>query len=134
VKNVVNIWAILIITVIYFILGALWYSKLLFGKIWAKAMNFNIDELRMKPTYFIGAAIAAFLTTLALAVILEFFSEVEAFTGVVLGLIVGVGFVITIGFYDVIYEDKNIKAYAVDAGYHLVALLIAGLILGVWKL
>jgi hypothetical protein len=124
----------LVITVIYFVLGAFWYSKILFGNIWAKANNFNIDELNASPKTFIGAAIAAFLTTLLLALLLEFIRVYNVLTGFLIGLIVGVGFVVVIGFYDVIYEDKNIKAYAVDAGYHLVALIIAGIILGAWQI
>ena len=130
----INIWAILVITVIYFVLGALWYSKLLFGNIWAKANNFNIDELEMEPKLFIGAALSAFITTLFLALLLELIIGYDVLTALYVGLLVGVGFVFAIGFYDVIYEDKNIKAYAIDAGYHLVALLIAGLILGLWKI
>jgi hypothetical protein len=130
----INFWAILLITVIYFILGAFWYSKILLGNIWAKANDFNVDELEMKPLNFIGAFIAAFLSTLFLAILLELIGTYDIVTGMLTGLIVGVGFVFVIGFYDVIYEDKNIVAWAVDAGYHLVALLIAGIILGIWQL
>jgi hypothetical protein len=112
----------------------LWYSKILLGNIWAEANNFNIDELEMKPVNFIGAIIAAFLSTLFLAIILELIGSYDLSIGMLTGFIVGVGFVFVIGFYDVIYEDKNIKAWAIDAGYHLVALIIAGLILGLWQI
>ena len=130
----INFWAILVITVIYFALGAFWYSKILFGNIWAKANNFNIDDLKMEAKTFIGAAVAAFLSTLFLALLLELMVPYDILIGLLTGVIVGVGFVFVIGFYDVIYEDKNIKAWAVDAGYHLVALTIAGLILGLWRI
>ena len=130
----INIWAILVITVIYFILGALWYSPLLFGKIWAKVMNYNLDELEMKPINFIGASIAAFVATFFLALLLEIIGTYNVFTGILVALIVGIGFVLTIGIYDVLYENKNIKAHLIDAGYHIVALIIAGLILGLWQI
>lgn len=130
----INFWAVLVITVIYFALGAFWYSTILFGNIWAKANNFNIDELKMEAKSFIGAAIAAFLSTLFLALLLELIVTYDILIGLLTGLIVGFGFVFVIGFYDVIYEGKNIKAWAVDAGYHFVALIIAGLILGLWQI
>jgi hypothetical protein len=130
----INIWAILLITIIYFVLGAFWYSKILLGNIWAEANKFNIEELEMRPINLIGALIAAFLSTLFLAILLELIKTYDVVIGMFTGLIVGVGFVFVIGFYDVIYEDKNIKAWAVDAGYHLVALMIGGLILGLWQL
>jgi hypothetical protein len=134
VNTLINFWAVITITVIYFILGALWYSKLLFGKTWAIVNNFNIDELKAEPKMFVGAAISAFITTLFLAILLEVIGTYDILIGLLTGLIVGIGFVIAIGFYDVIYEDKNIISYAVDAGYHVVALLIAGLILGLWQI
>jgi hypothetical protein len=130
----INIWAILVITVIYFALGAFWYSTILLGNQWAKANEFNVDELEMKPINFIGALIAAFLSTLFLALLLELIGTYDIAISILTALIVGVGFVFVIGFYDVIYEDKSIVAWAIDAGYHLVALIIAGLILGVWQL
>jgi hypothetical protein len=130
----INIWAIIIITVIYFVLGAFWYSKFLFGKIWADALGFNMEEIESEPKMFIGAAVTAFITTLFLALLLEFIPGYNFITGLLVGLVVGVGFVLTTGFYDVLYEGKNFKAYIIDAGYHIVALLIAGLILGAWKI
>jgi hypothetical protein len=120
------------VTIIYFILGALWYSPLLFGKIWADAMNFKMDELEPKPKMFIGAGISAFITTLFLAILLDLIGTYNIITGLLVSLIVGIGFILTIGLYDVLYEDKNFKAYIIDAGYHIVALLIAGVILGLW--
>jgi len=128
----INIWAVLVITIIYFILGALWYSPLLFGKIWADAMNFNIDELEPKPKMFIGAAISAFITTFFLAILLDLIGNYNIITGLLVGLIIGIGFVLTIGLYDVLYEDKNVKAYIIDALYHISAILIAGIILSLW--
>ena len=130
----INIWAILVITGIYFILGALWYSPLIFGNIWAKVLNFNMDELEQKPINFIGAVIAAFITTFFLALLLEVIGTYDIFIGLIVGLIIGVGFVLTNRIYDVLYENKNFKAYLIDAGYHIVALIIAGLILGAWQI
>ncbi|MFW9829929.1 MAG: DUF1761 domain-containing protein [Candidatus Thorarchaeota archaeon] len=101
----INIWAIIVVTVIYLILGALWYSKLLFGKIWAAANNFNIDELKVGAKYFIGVAVSAFVTTLFLSFLLELKGTYDILLGLLTGLIASVGFVITIGFYDVKYED-----------------------------
>ena len=49
-------------------------------------------------------------------------------------MIIGIGFVLPIGLIDVLFEDKNVKAYLIDAGYHIVALIIAGLILGAWQI
>ena len=130
----INIWAILVITVIYFILGALWFTPFLFGKAWAKALNFNLDERNPKPKHFIGALTSSFITTLFLAFLLELIGTYDIFIGFIVAVIIGIGFVLPIGLIDVLFEDKNVKAYLIDAGYHIVALIIAGLILGAWQI
>lgn len=133
VRKMINIWAILISTCIYFVLGALWYSKLLFGNIWVNALEVNMEELEQKPIDFIGSALAAFVATLFLALLLEFIGTYDVMTSLLVSLIIGVGFILTSGVYDVFYEKKSFIAYLIDGGYHIVALLIAGLILGLWQ-
>ncbi|MFX0186205.1 MAG: DUF1761 domain-containing protein [Candidatus Hodarchaeota archaeon] len=77
---------------------------------------------------------AAFVARFFLALLLEIIGTYNIFIGILVALVVGIGFVLTIGFYDVSYENKNIKVYLIDAGYHIVALIIAGLILGFWQI
>ncbi|TFG26021.1 MAG: DUF1761 domain-containing protein [Promethearchaeota archaeon] len=134
VKNMINIWAILVITVIYFILGGLWFTPFLFGKAWAKALNFNLDERNPKPKHFISALIANFITTLFLALLLELIGFYDLLIALIVAVIIGIGFVLPIGLIDVIFEEKNFKAYLIDAGYHIVGIIIAGLILGAWQI
>ncbi|MFX1575203.1 MAG: DUF1761 domain-containing protein [Promethearchaeota archaeon] len=122
----------MIITVIYFTYGALWYSKLLFGEIWAKAKNFDLDELKAEPKIFIRVALYAFIITLFLALLLDLIGIYDFITIFLIGLILGV-IAIVVGLYKVIYEDKNIKAYFIEVGYYFVAFTIAGFILGSWQ-
>jgi type III secretory pathway component EscU len=133
VNEMINIWAILVSTIIYFTLGALWYSPLLFGNIWVKALGVNMEDLEQKPIDFFGSAIAAFIATLFLALLLEVVGTYDVFISLLVALIVGVGFVLSSGAYNVLYEGKNYIAYLIDGGYHIIALLITGLILGLWQ-
>jgi hypothetical protein len=123
----------LVSTIIYFVLGALWYSPILFGKIWVKALGVNMEDLEQKPIDFIGSAAAAFIATLFLALLLEIVGMYDVFISLFVAIIVGVGFVLTSGVYDVLYEGKDFVAYLIDGGYHVIALLITGLILGLWQ-
>ena len=130
----INYIAIILITIIYFILGALWYSPFLFGNIWMESLGYKQEDLNPEPKMFIGAAISAFITTIFFAVLLEFINNYDILTSILISLIISLGFILTIGFYDVLYEDKPLIAYLVDAGYHITALFIAGIILGLWKI
>jgi len=128
----INIFAIIVIAVIYWILGALWYSKMLFGNLWMKSIGKTEDQLEMKASSFIGSAIISFIIPLFLAILLELIGTINLINGILLALIVWVGFDVSIGLYDVLYLDKNIKTYLIDSLYHLTGFLIAGIILGLW--
>jgi len=128
----INILAIIFIALIYWILGALWYSKILFGNLWMESIGKTEDQLEMKASSFIGSAIISFTIPLFLAIILEFIGTINIINGILVTLIIWIGFVATIGLYDVLYQDKNIKTYLIDSLYHLAGLLITGIILGLW--
>ena len=74
----VNYTLILAATVVQFVLGALWYSPLMFGKIWMQVMemgNKSKEELaklqkEMAPFYALQFVLA-FITTFCLAQVLE---------------------------------------------------------------
>ena len=133
-EELINIFAIIVIAVIYWILGALWYSKILFGNLWMKSIGKTEDELEMKASSFIGSAIISFMIPLFLAILLELIGTINLVNAILVALIIWIGFDVTIGLYDVLYLDKNIKTYLVDSLYHLAGFLIAGIILGLWIL
>ena len=44
--STLNWFAIIIATLSNFLIGGLWYSPLLFGKIWMQENNFNDEEMK----------------------------------------------------------------------------------------
>lgn len=48
----VNLWAVLVSAILFFAFGALWYSPVLFGKAWTRAMGWKRDELESKKEGF----------------------------------------------------------------------------------
>jgi hypothetical protein len=57
----------------------------------------------------------------------------SALGGAKLGLVLWVGFALTIGLTAWVYSDKPVTTYLIDAGYQLVYLLIMGAIIGGWR-
>ncbi len=92
------------------------------------------DQLEMKASSFIGTAIISFIIPLFFAILLELIGTINLVNGILVALIVWVGFDVSIGLYDVLYLEKNIKTYLIDSLYHLAGFLIAGIILGLWVL
>ena len=128
-----NILAIIIVTVIEFFLGFLWYSKVIFGKLFLKHLGKSQDEVQMKALDGILSVVASFLTFLFFAVVLDLIGSFDLVISLVLALVVWVGFIATSNYYGVIYEGRNKMLYLIFILYKLVGLLIGALILGLWK-
>ena len=82
---------------IYWILGALWYSKILFGNLWMKSIGKTEDELEMKASSFIGSAIISFMIPLFLAILLEIIGAINLVNGILVALIIWIGFDVSFG-------------------------------------
>jgi len=119
--------------VMTFALGALWYSPLLFGRLWVRVHGYSEAQLAgMKA----GAGRAYGLSLLcyvvmaaALAVLIHRIGIDTVLGGLKLGLICWGGFAATIGLTANLFSDKPIAAYLIDAGYQLVYLLAMAVLL-----
>ncbi|TFG17809.1 MAG: DUF1761 domain-containing protein [Promethearchaeota archaeon] len=130
----INIFAVIVSIVVYWILGAIWFSAKVFGKPWTKALRRNIEDLGPGIKQMLGSFLANVIVVIVLALILEFIGSYDVVTALLIALLVGVGFVVPTDFYDVIFEDKNMIAFLIDVGYHFLGIIIVGLILGLWKI
>jgi len=130
----INIFAIIVSIVVYWILGAIWFSAKIFGKPWTKALGRNIEDLGPDIKQVLGSFLANFVVVVLFAIILELIGSYDLVTALLIALLIGVGFIIPTDLYDVIFEDKNITAFLIDIGYHILGIIIVGLILGLWKI
>jgi hypothetical protein len=127
----VNYLAVIVAAVVAYGLGALWYSPLLFGKLWMKLTKMQEPTGDAWKSY-----LAGFLTYLVqgvvLALIIEFTSFKGAIGGLLMGFLVWIGFIGTHSLGRVLWEKRSVKLFWLDNGYNLLASLLMGLIIGVW--
>ena len=129
----VNYLAILVAAVVAYVIGALWYSPLLFGKMWMSLSKVDPKKMKMNPApgYIIG-----FLTTLIMAYVLGFFLELSeaatAVDGLTTAFWIWLGFLATTMLGSVLWEGKPLKLYVLNAAHSLVSILIMGVVLAVW--
>ena len=64
-----------------------------------------------------------------MAIIIELIGTYDVLINLLVSLLIGIGFIFAINLYDVLFEDKNFKAYIIDSRYHFISIMIAGLIL-----
>lgn len=127
--------AIAVAALTYFFIGAIWYSPLLFSKIWAEGHGIVVsdDDKKKMPlifgtTFFIGAVMAV-----ALAVIIFVFQSTKCVSGIKVGLLCGVGLAIGPMTMNFLYHRKSFKLFLIDAGYHVISVVIMSIIISIWK-
>ena len=132
--STLNVWAILAATLAAFVLGGLWYSPVLFGKIWMRANGFREEDLNKGNLGKIFGL--AFVFTLVMAVNLAMFlndAKTTAAWGATAGFLAGFGWVaLGIGIV-ALFERRPFTYTLVNGGYMTVALVIMGAIIGVWR-
>ena len=131
----VNYLAVLIASVIYSFIGALWYSPLMFGKIWMKSMGLTRTDIEREKNK--GSIwkfyLANFLSNIVLVYILAVFLGVSNATsilgGMFLALLVWLGFIATVSVSRILWEGKSLKLYIINAAYHLLSLNAAAILI-----
>lgn len=137
----INYVAVLVAAVAGMVFGFLWYGPF-FGKTWMAIMGFSKESMEQAKAKGMGKTYALMtLGTLVMAYVLAhalvFASTYLQVTGVSAGLTAGfwnwLGFVAPVHMGEQLWGGKPWKLFVINAGYHLVALLLMGVILSVWK-
>ena len=133
-----NLLAVLVSAIIGMVIGALWYSPLLFGKVWMNLSGFTDKKMQeMKKKGMAVPYILNFISTLILSYVLALFiSASQAVTimqGAIVGFFVWIGFMATLMLNSVLWEGKPVKLYILNIAYHLITVIIMSIILTVWK-
>ena len=122
----------------YWVLGALWYSPLLFARPFVALKGYTPEQLAAAQAQGHAGEIGlAFLSSLVLAYVLAHFVKFTgaetAGTGMQTGFWLWLGFVVTTNLETVIFEGRPLGLYLINNGYHLVGLLGMGALLAVWR-
>jgi hypothetical protein len=130
---IINHLAVFVAAISDFIVGALWFSPILFYKSWMKE-NSLTEEILKK-----GSPVVTYGLTFILALIISYnlaFFLGEPGTTTTWGLTAGflAGVWAAAGFATIaLFEKKSVKYILIDCGYLLVAFALKGLILGAWR-
>jgi hypothetical protein len=127
--------AILVAAIASFLFEALWYS--VFLNEWLAGIGRTREWLMgsgMSPALQYGVAIlCAVITATVLSICIQASGEHSARRGVLVGVLVWLGFVATTWATEYIFEVRTLKIYAINAGFWLFDLILIGAIVGAWK-
>jgi hypothetical protein len=130
----INHWAVLICAAANLILGAIWYSPLLFYKAWMKENNFTDEDIKkVNPA-------KTYSVTLILSVIISynmaFFlgdDKTDMAWGTTAGFLAGFGFSALIFSIVALFEQRSWKYILINGGYITIYFTLIGFILGTWR-
>ncbi len=131
-----NYAAILVAGIANMVLGALWYSPVLFGNIWMKAMKFNKSDMKNTKGMGVRYAVAFLMGLLMIYILAHYVDYMEAETasaGAETAFWPWLGFMVPLLVGSVLWDGKNFTVFAINAAHYLVAMLMAGVILATWQ-
>ena len=133
----VNYLAILVAALATVFIGALWYSPLLFHKLWVQAHGYSEEKVEQMRTTagraFIVSLFCYIVMAFVLAVFVSWVGVSSVLQGALLGLLVWVGFLATLGLTAHMFSEKRLSTYLIDAGYQLVYAVVMGVMLTAWQ-
>lgn len=134
VHHMLNPWAIGVCAVFLWMLGALWYSPVLFAKPWIAIVGRKEGE---KPKGVVKGMVGSLIGDVLLAMALSHFviwSGADSFGwGALIGFIAWLGFFAAVNYPQSVYEGRPLKYFFINNGYWLIGLLVVGGVLAVWR-
>jgi hypothetical protein len=126
----INYLAVVVAAIAGFLLGWGWYAT--FGKVWQKGLDKNPEECKgqMPLRPLIIAGISCLVMAWMLAGLLGHIGDVTIRGGIISGIFVWFGFVLTTTATNQAFEGMRPVVTAIDVGHWLAVLVVMGAIIG----
>jgi small-conductance mechanosensitive channel len=131
----INWLAVLVASLAYFLVGAVWYSAL-FRNAWIKSSGVNTADPNMKKGVagiFLTSFIFMLVACIGLALLLGKIETAGGWmTGLKVGLIAGICFCATAISNSYLYEKRPTTLHIINDLYNIVGCSVAGIIIAIW--
>jgi len=137
--NTVNIWAVVVASVVAFGIGAIWYSPILFGKEWMSLLKItDHDMLEAKAKggmwkYYLAQLIATIVMFTVLGFAVTSMGIVSSSDGAFTGFLAWLGLVLPVSLSGILWKREPGKLFLIEVVNTLITLVIGGAILGGWQ-
>ncbi len=129
-----NWLAVIVASLAYFFVGAIWYS-FLFKNAWIKNSGVNVNDPNAKKgmmQIMLTSLILVFICSIGIAIFLSRVGPSSWMSGAKVGLVAGACFSVTAISNSYLFEKRPLGLHLINAGYNIVGCVIAGIILAVW--
>ncbi len=129
----INYMGVAVATIIYYVIGLIWYSPWIFGNQWGR----HEESVKENQEHFYSHPFVSYLTefviSLIIAYVLAVFIQIsqaeEIVEGITIAFWVWIGFIATTHFSAVLWGRKTVKHFLIHAGFILVGLMAMGAII-----
>jgi hypothetical protein len=133
-----NWLAVIVGAVIYFALGALWYSPMLFARPWQRSIGWDPERTppEMSPMTYVVPFLAYLVMAAAVGMIAAAAGSDTLADGIVLGLVLGIGLSLMHTLVDATFDPNKPQPwtwFAINGSYHALGLLIVAVIVSAWS-
>ena len=128
--------AVWIASIVFFVLGAIWYSVM--ATPWVAAIGKTMDQLSREhgtsPLPYVVGFVAILVMCYTLAWLMQRLQAATLVAGLRLGAIVAIGFIAaTLALNYGWFEARSMTLWLINSSYLVVGLALAGAIIGGWK-
>ena len=127
--------AVWIASIVFFVLGALWYS--IMAAPWMAAIGKTMEELTreqgVSPVPYVVGFVAILVMCYTLAWLMHRLQAATLVSGLRLGAIVAIGFIAATLALNYGFEARPVTLWLINSVYVIVGLALAGAIIGGWK-
>lgn len=137
--SAINWLGVLVCVVVSLAVGFIWYSPRTFFNIWWKGIGKSESDVpaqgNMGMTWgltILSSLVEAIFMSLMVNALGGLMGGVTLASGAATGFLVWVGFVATTNLVNKLFAGYPLVVWAIEAGNHLVTLVLFGVILGLW--
>lgn len=128
----IDYWAVLAAAVSSFVLGGMWYSPVLFGRIWQHAAGLSDVQLRSGNLALIFGLSLVLSLLMAVVFALLLGPNPSLGKGLGTGALAGSCWVAASFGMNYLFERKSLTLFLINGGFHTVQFTLIGLVLALW--
>ena len=130
----INFAALAVAAAIKTVIGMIWFAPATFGSRWIRYVQCDPEELkRGLPKALLADVISNFVMAYVLVHSAHYAGAANAGQGAAVGFFNWLGFVAVATLFSVTFEQRPLGLWVINNGFHLVGLVIMGIIVTVWK-
>jgi hypothetical protein len=130
----VNWLAVIVCVVVAMVSGFIWYHPAVFFKPWWRGIGKGeSDPGNPNPMIYVFTILAAFVEAVSVGLVLNVMGTNTLAAGLGAGFMLWLGFVAPTNLVNKLFAGHGFTVWLIEAGNHLVNLLLFGAILAAWR-